>query len=175
MHSCLCVLVHLCLCTCVPVCACICSCVCLLVHVCPMCVHLCACVYVCVFVLLSHVHVCQKQGRTGREIDGSPPSPALLHSQLPLPSQIEQIQLKCIPLCPKSPNLKGSENHWCGRLSWQSTPGWKETFTTGVKTLLHLEQDKANPLWDTCASRGITWEVSGAAPPVPFSSSTFHG
>lgn len=116
---CLCIAVHVCIyacvclcvrayvlgrvCLCVQVCACVCACIyswaCVLVHVC-LCV--CTCVHVCVCVFVCHTcaHVCQKWGRTGRgALTVLPPH---LPSQLPLPSQIEQTQLKCIRLSPKS-------------------------------------------------------------------------
>ena len=81
----MCVLVHVCVCVCVlvHVCAYVCACICACAHV-PICVHLCACVCMCVCV--SHTCTCvpeKGQNRKGRP-DGSPPSPALLHSQLPL-------------------------------------------------------------------------------------------
>ena len=95
VYLCMYVFVYVCLCMCVLMC----------VHAYVL-VHMCLSVYTCVhvYVCVSHTCTCvpeKGQNRKGRP-DGSPPSPALLHSQLPLPSQIEQIQLKCILLCPKA-------------------------------------------------------------------------
>lgn len=74
LHVCLCI-AYACIRACVCLCTCACARVCLCVHAYVLvCVCLCTCAYVCALVCVcmyvclcvTHVHVCQKQGRTGR-------------------------------------------------------------------------------------------------------------
>ena len=174
-------------------CACVCTCVLVYAHVCLcVCMHmflgvcLCTCVsvYACVFVC----HTCARVPEMGQNrkgwADGSPPSPALLPSQLPLPSQIEQTQLECIPLSPKSQiqnvlKITGvghspGSTAWCPHPSWRGDTWLEWPSSPQVWRPCPCRQDKAHPPWDTRASGGITWGL-WAAPPVPFLPSTFHG